>query len=55
MKMNIEVMPSCSIAYIRQTGAYGKGNVETMEQLKHWAKANNLMAQYLCEICVPIR
>jgi len=43
MKMNIEVMPSCSIAYIRQTGAYGKGNVETMEQLKHWANANNLM------------
>lgn len=42
MNMNIEVIPSCPIAYIRQIGAYGERNVKTMEQLKHWAKANNL-------------
>lgn len=43
MNMNIETIPSCSIAYIRQIGAYGEKNTRTMEQLKHWAKANNLM------------
>ncbi len=43
MNMNIETIPACSIAYIRQTGAYGKGNIKTMEQLKSWAKANHLM------------
>ncbi|MEI8199100.1 MAG: GyrI-like domain-containing protein [Eubacteriales bacterium] len=43
MNMNIEIIPTCSIAYIRQVGAYGEANMETMEQLKHWAKANNLM------------
>ncbi|MHB8061451.1 MAG: AraC family transcriptional regulator [Ruminiclostridium sp.] len=43
MNMNIETIPSCSIAYIRQIGAYGEENIRTMEKLKHWAKANNLM------------
>jgi DNA gyrase inhibitor GyrI len=43
MNMNIETISSCSIAYIRQIGAYGVENIHTMEQLKHWAKANNLM------------
>lgn len=40
--MNIETIPSCSIAYIRQIGAYGEKNIQTMEQIKHWAKANSL-------------
>ncbi|EGW41769.1 GyrI-like domain-containing protein [Desulfosporosinus sp. OT] len=43
MNMNIETIQSCSIAYIRQIGAYGEDNIQTMEQLKQWAKANNLM------------
>lgn len=43
MNMNIENIPTCSIAYIRRTGTYGEGNRRTMEQLKHWAKASNLM------------
>lgn len=43
MNMKIEVIPTCSIAFIRHRGAYGEGNVETMEQLKHWAKDKNLM------------
>ncbi|AET67497.1 hypothetical protein Desor_1866 [Desulfosporosinus orientis DSM 765] len=34
MNMHIETLPSCSIAYIRQTGAYGKKNIQTMEKLK---------------------
>ncbi|MHB8072351.1 DNA gyrase inhibitor [Desulfosporosinus fructosivorans] len=43
MHVNIETIPSFSIAYIRQVGAYGAENIRTMGQLKHWAKANNLM------------
>ena len=43
MNMNIEIFPSYSIAYIRHLGAYGEENIQTMEQLKHWAKANNLV------------
>ncbi|AEY66173.1 GyrI-like domain-containing protein [Clostridium sp. BNL1100] len=43
MNMNIETIPLCSIAYIRQIGAYGAENIRTMEQLKQWAVANNLM------------
>lgn len=43
MNINIETIPYCSIAYIRQVGAYGEGNIKTMEKLKDWAKANNLM------------
>ncbi|AET67495.1 DNA gyrase inhibitor [Desulfosporosinus orientis DSM 765] len=43
MNMHIETIPSCPIAYIRQTGAYGVQNIQTMEKLKHWAKANNLL------------
>lgn len=43
MNMSIETISPCSIAYIRQIGAYGENNIQTMEQLKRWAKANNLM------------
>lgn len=42
--MNIlkENMPGYRIAYIRRTGPYGINNVRTMEELKNWAKNNNL-------------
>jgi DNA gyrase inhibitor GyrI len=43
MNMKIEKIPSSPIAYIRKTGAYGEGNIQTMEQLKLWVKANDLM------------
>lgn len=43
MKMNKEIIPSCSIAYIRQIGAYGERNIQTMEQLKHWARTNSML------------
>ncbi len=35
MNMNIETIPSCSIAYIRQKGAYGEENIQTMKKLKN--------------------
>ena len=41
--MKIEHMPSYNIAYIRQTGPYGAGNVQTMERLKRWAMDRHLL------------
>jgi DNA gyrase inhibitor len=43
MDINIEMIPAYKIAYIRQIGPYGPQNVEVMEQLKNWAKENNLI------------
>jgi len=41
--MEIENIPYCRIAYIRQIGPYGQNNVQIMEQLKKWAQSNNLL------------
>lgn len=43
MDIMIENMPAYRIAYIRRIGPYGKNNVETMEELKRWAKNNDLL------------
>jgi len=43
MDIMIENMPAYRIAYIRQIGPYGMDNVKTMEELKRWAKLNNLL------------
>ena len=42
MDILIEKMPAYRIAYIRQIGPYGINNVQTMEELKKWAKFNHL-------------
>jgi len=43
MEMKIETIPPYKIAYIRHIGPYGTGNVQTMQKLKKWAKANKLL------------
>lgn len=43
MIINVENISPSRIAYIRQTGPYGLQNIQAMEHLKHWAKANDLM------------
>lgn len=43
MEFHIEQQSPQPIAYIRRVGAYGIGNIQTMEQLKSWAKFNHLM------------
>jgi len=43
MILKTEYIAPCSMAYIRHTGPYGPGNIETMEHLKHWAKSRDLM------------
>lgn len=42
MNIIIENMPTYRIAYIREIGPYGINNVQTMEELKKWAKSNQL-------------
>lgn len=43
MDIIIEKMAAYRIAYIRQIGPYGIKNVQTMEELKKWAKINHLL------------
>lgn len=45
MKITIENITSCRIAYLRNTGAYGANNIQAMAQIKDWAKANGLMGK----------
>ncbi|WP_287824787.1 GyrI-like domain-containing protein [Clostridium sp.] len=42
MDITIEKIPTHRIAYIRQIGSYGINNVQTMENIKKWAKSNDL-------------
>ena len=42
MDINIEMIPSYKIAYIRKTGPYGSENIQVMEQLKSWAREKDL-------------
>lgn len=45
MKIEIENIPFCRIAYIRQIGPYGQNNVQVMEKIKMWAKSNGLFTE----------
>jgi len=40
--MNIEYLPNCRLAFMRQIEKYGIENKNTMEKLKEWAKVNQL-------------
>jgi DNA gyrase inhibitor GyrI len=42
LNLEIENIPYCRIAYIRQIGPYGQNNVQVMEKLKKWARTNDL-------------
>lgn len=42
MKLTIEHIRQLRIAYLRQIGPYGSGNVQVMENLKAWARSNDL-------------
>jgi DNA gyrase inhibitor GyrI len=43
MNIDIENIPFCRVAYIRQEGPYGKNNVQIMEKIKKWAMTNGLL------------
>jgi DNA gyrase inhibitor GyrI len=42
MDINIEMISSYKIAYIRKIGPYGSENIQVMEQLKNWATEKDL-------------
>jgi len=42
MDINIEMIPSYKIVYIRKIGPYGSENVQVMEHLKSWATEKDL-------------
>ncbi|MED4571657.1 AraC family transcriptional regulator [Brevibacillus agri] len=43
MKCKLETFPPYRIAYMRRVGPYGPANVEVMEELKKWARKNQLL------------
>ncbi|MCM3217888.1 hypothetical protein M3612_25790 [Niallia taxi] len=45
MNPSIEIMPSCTVTYMRQIGPYGPENRRLMEKFKGWLDANNLLEQ----------
>jgi len=53
MDIQVETMPAYRIAYVRQVGAYGPGNIRAMEMLKEWAKGNNLLTESAILFGIP--
>lgn len=45
MNIKVETLPKYRVAYVRQVGPYGSGNIQAMEKLKEWAKERNLLAE----------
>lgn len=43
MTVKIEELPEYHIAYMRQIGPYGPGNIQVMEKLKKWAATRELL------------
>ncbi|MED5017314.1 GyrI-like domain-containing protein [Paenibacillus chibensis] len=53
MEMRVECIPDYRLAYVRQTGPYGPGNVQAMELLKRWAKAQALLKESAILFGIP--
>lgn len=43
MDITLETLPKFRIAYVRQVGPYGPGNIQAMEALKKWAGERQLL------------
>jgi len=53
MKIKVETLPASRIAYVRQIGPYGPGNIQAMDKLKKWAKERNLLAESSILLGIP--
>lgn len=53
MDAKFEMLPSYRLAYVRQTGPYGAGNVSAMEALKDWAMGKNLLTESAVVFGIP--
>jgi DNA gyrase inhibitor GyrI len=51
--MTIETFPNYRLAYIRRVGRYGPENKDTMESLKAWARAKNLLTETAVIFGIP--
>ncbi|PLR76240.1 DNA gyrase inhibitor [Bacillus sp. V3-13] len=53
MNIKVETLPKYRIAYVRQAGPYGPGNIQAMEKLKKWAEEKNLLAEAAIILAIP--
>lgn len=53
MNMKVETLPKYRLAYVRQVGPYGPGNIQAMEKLKKWAKEKNLLTKSVTILGIP--
>jgi DNA gyrase inhibitor len=53
MNIKVETIPRYRIAYVRQFGPYGSGNIKAMVKLKKWAKEKNLLAGSAIILGIP--
>ncbi|MCR2806994.1 GyrI-like domain-containing protein [Paenibacillus sp. SCIV0701] len=53
METRIESLPDYRIAYVRQVGPYGAGNVRAMEELKSWAEVRGMLVDSAILFGIP--
>lgn len=53
MNSQVEVLPQYRIAYVRQVGPYGAGNIQAMDRLKTWAKERQLLDKSAILLGIP--
>jgi DNA gyrase inhibitor len=53
MNIIVEDLPKYRIAYVRQVGQYGPGNIHAMEKLKKWMKEKNLLTESAIMLGIP--
>jgi DNA gyrase inhibitor len=53
MNIEVEILPKYRIAYVRQVGQYGPGNIQAMEKLKKWANEKNLLSESAIMLGIP--
>ncbi|KAA6452200.1 AraC family transcriptional regulator [Bacillus swezeyi] len=53
MNMKVETLPKYRLAYVRQVGPYGPGNIQAMETLKKWAEQSHLLTESAIILGIP--
>ncbi|GIP26611.1 DNA gyrase inhibitor [Paenibacillus sp. J23TS9] len=53
MNIKVESLPAFRIAYVRQVGPYGPGNIQAMDKLKKWAEERNLLTESSILLGIP--
>ncbi|WP_127531651.1 AraC family transcriptional regulator [Paenibacillus kobensis] len=53
MEFKLETLPQYRLAYVRQTGPYGPGNLQAMGKLKEWAQERQLLTESAILLGIP--